>query len=281
MKLYKYWAEGSAPAREGNRRFDVQCYGGSNVSVEDALRAANERASRIAQRIAVGGLPDPYGYSHGRPMREEIIEEFAPEGQVVAALSRNSYGSVVLNTPHVMFADIDLPPRSIFADMKASFLAMFGRHSPSPEDKIVERVRKVADDRRLGLRLYRTHSGFRCLVRTRTFDPTSDEAQRLLDELGSDQLYKSLCRTQECFRARVSPKPWRIGEPKPPVRFPWKDAAAEQAFRDWAHSYDRAARRYAVCAFIGDFGERGLHPEVRPIMEIHDRMACAAEGALA
>ena len=50
------------------------------------------------------------GY-YDRPPREEIVREIAgASGQTDAMLTRNSYSALVLNTPRLMFIDIDIPP---------------------------------------------------------------------------------------------------------------------------------------------------------------------------
>jgi hypothetical protein len=43
------------------------------------------------------------------------------------------------------------------------------------------------------------------------FDPTSAITLAALRELGSDPKYVQLAKAQECFRARLTPKPWRCG----------------------------------------------------------------------
>jgi hypothetical protein len=41
--------------------------------------------------------------------------------------------------------------------------------------------------------------------------PSSPEVQGLFQQLEVDPLYAMLCHQQQCFRARVSGKPWRMG----------------------------------------------------------------------
>ena len=87
-------------------------------------------------------------------------------------------------------------------------------HLLTLEDKrsVLARIHAVvARHPGMGLRLYRTANGYRCLVTHRTYDPASQECRELLEALGSDPLYIRLCRGQHCFRARLTPKPWRCG----------------------------------------------------------------------
>jgi hypothetical protein len=84
-----------------------------------------------------------------------------------------------------------------------------------------------------------------------------------------------LCRGQGCFRARLTPKPWRCGIGKPPSRYPWETVQAERVYREWEETYDRAAAGYTVCRLVREIGERALHPDIAPIVALHDRMACS------
>jgi hypothetical protein len=222
-------------------------------------------------------------YAYGeRPLREEILQEFQHEGQVAAVISRNSYGSLILNTPNVFFADIDLRPRSLLSALRDGLSRLIGRPRPSQEQEIVQRVAQITDTTPgLGMRLYRTCNGFRCLAISETFAPTADSTGQLLDRLGSDPLYVKLCRTQECFRARLSPKHWRCGIPRPPSRFPWPDPQSEQAYRDWEATYQDKSQSYSTCAFIGEFGTSNIAPAVKTVVTIHDRIACRGDGPLA
>src|SRR5208283_806449 len=59
-------------------------------------------------------------------------------------------------------------------------------------------------------RVYRTACGVRIMMTHRpgAVDATFDE---ICNALGVDPLYEALCHTQGLFRARLSPKPTRIG----------------------------------------------------------------------
>lgn len=281
MKIYRYWAKAKAPVEVANKKWDLECFGGSNSSVEEALQRASERAKSAASVIQRGTKPKHYTYGE-RPLRELIVKEFEEDGRTVALLTRNSYGSVVLNTPNVLFADIDYPPQGLLSLVRDGVAKLFGRRRSSRDEEIVARIRRVVSEiRDLGLRLYRTSNGFRCLVLSRTFDPTADETTELLREFGSDPLYVRLCQSQECFRARLSPKAWRCGVPRPPSGFPWPDAEAEQRYRQWEMDYEERTAGYTTCVVIGDFGSSNVHPEVDQILQLHDGLACSGDGPLA
>src|SRR5262245_35595973 len=101
MKFYKYWAQGSATVADVHP-WNIRAFGGSDVSMEEALRHGNERAARAAAALVNGQSPGSYDYDE-RPLREEIIEEIRDGQELVAIITRNSYGSLVLNTSRAMF----------------------------------------------------------------------------------------------------------------------------------------------------------------------------------
>src|SRR5258706_3540180 len=103
MKLAKFWARGSEEFA-GQR---ATARGWSNTSVDDAREVARKTAARVAQKLAAGGEKGQYLYGD-RPLPEPIIREFLDSsGATRAAVTRNAYGALVLNTRDMMFIDID------------------------------------------------------------------------------------------------------------------------------------------------------------------------------
>jgi hypothetical protein len=92
----------------------------------------------------------------------------------------------------------------------------------------------------------------------------------LFEALQSDWLYRRLTKKQECFRARLTPKPWRCACPRPPNRYPWENDAAEQRYRQWEQQYREKASAYAVCRLLNVFGSASSVGESLEITEIHD-----------
>src|SRR3712207_5682263 len=114
MKFARYWKRMSAwaqwPEDEPVRVFS---FGWSNESEEEAAREAAERLRRKVRHIEEeeSWPPNNYGYSQ-RPPREEIVEEVGgDDGTPDAVITRNSYGSLILNTPDFVFIDVDTPYR--------------------------------------------------------------------------------------------------------------------------------------------------------------------------
>lgn len=276
MKFYRFWTRHrSQPA---GCDFAVTELGFSNESPEDALQVARERAVRTAQRLAgsMSRSAEP-GYYPDRPIREEIIDSFRDGDQQVAVITRNGYGSLVLNASDVLFADVDLPPT------RASLWGrLLGKKPVDPAADLVANIeQQCAADPHLGMRLYRTCQGFRCLVTSRRYQPQGPEANALLVALHSDPRYIQLCRHQECFRARLSPKPWRMGLGQPPHPFPYSSPAQQQAHQQWLTQYDQAAHGFATCELVGSYGNPQIDDSIRSIVELHDHYVLHDQKPLA
>lgn len=104
-----HWAEARAQRREASRQVTVRRFGWSDESHAEAQAHAETRAADALERIWSGDKNvlrrEPkiaYNGAHGVPIREEII---ARQGDAV--VTRNGYGAHCLNTPGVLFADID------------------------------------------------------------------------------------------------------------------------------------------------------------------------------
>ena len=274
MRIPRYWAraeEQAPPNYEGVRR--VTMWGWSDDSQVDAERDARQRLTELLDRLRQG-LGFPKGYAYGtRALREEILEELRDRsGTIDTLLTRNSYGSVVLNAGQVLFVDIDVP----WPTTGQRLARLFGSQKPTPEAATLTRIRDVLrNDRDGSYRIYRTAAGFRVLATDPLFTPASPTAEHLMKALDADPAFIQLCRVQESFRARLTPKPWRCGQPNPPSSFP-RDADDQAAFARWRDAYDRAAESKATCRFVEAIGWGGTHPDAVKIVDVHDRTTKAA-----
>ena len=291
MKFYKYWAKATEEVSSVGQRWKAQRFAGSNESVADARANAHKLAQKTAEALRRGDPPNSYLYSD-RPVREEIVEAFGDDASPYAIITRNGYGSLVLNTARILFADIDEPKEdSSGSSPWKPLIGLLGGLLGSPEiasvleedDRdIPTRVAEAVDDSSgLGVRLYKTAAGYRCLVTNREFNPLSDDSHELLEELGSDPLYVKLCQVQECFRARLTPKFWRCELDPPPVRFPWANASQEQAMREWEQAYNRGIEGYATCELLQILGPSEMDPQIESIVQLHDQLCCSDGKPLA
>ena len=294
MKFYKYWAQadGKAIAPDGEVVFR-SATGFSNTSVEDAFQVAEQRAQKNAaywtnrSKVEDSNKAEEQYYpaTGERPIREEVIEQFSSDDETYAVISRNSYGCLVLNTSDVFFADVDKPYLPKPNPLLTWIGSLFGRKTvekPDFEDLLIEKIKTlVATDSNLGLRVYRTLLGYRVLLTNQTVPASEARSVDLLEQLGSDQLYVSLCRSQDCYRARLTPKAWRCGANKPKIRFPFSTPEKEQRYREWEKRYQAITKQYATCILIGEFGSNQIHPRVASVLKLHDMFVLNEDKPLA
>jgi hypothetical protein len=325
MRIPTYWAEARLQHRERRRTITLRRFGWSDIGDAEAQAHADARVREAMDRVLSGEtLPRrerrvAYNGAEGVPIREEIVDRHGD-----SVITRTGYGALCLNTPDVLFADIDFAERSrprhvllaivcVFAAVAAALIAvlqvsvvaalfvaffaslLLGVPLPGAMRKVgvalrggrervaLERVRRfVAAHPDWRLRVYRTPAGLRLLALHRRFDPREDAVRACFDALGVDPLYARMCLRQNCFRARVTPKPWRMGLPRlhPPYSAAWRpEHAALPARRAWVESYDREAQGYAACRYLETLGSGATDPDAESVCVLHD-LLCQAEREL-
>ena len=271
MKIPRYWIRREGDVRHPDgRALRLFAWGWSETSPSDAEVRAGERFQSLEQRVSQG-LDLPRGYAYGdRPVREQIVEEIAGrDGTPDALLTRNSYGSLVLNAAQSMFVDVDAAGQAS-GSSGFSLKILFGGGSKAA-DAQVARLRELLRSSGGGsFRVYRTAAGYRLLATDRLYTPGSGDSEALMRQVGADPAFIQLCRIQDSFRARLTPKPWRIGRPVPPGDFPRKDGELQRAFEKWLLEYDRAAGSKATCQFVETIGSGSIHPDLAHIVQLHD-----------
>lgn len=173
-----------------------------------------------------------------------------------AWLTVNRYNAVVLNSRNMLIIDIDFGDERLnrFAgardeeDVIAALKSLAGLDSCMQREHRAEE--KIANH---SYRVYRTHSGCRVICTSKCFPNESEGylAKRLMLFLKADRQYIDLCDIQRCYRARLTPKPWRCNE------YP-------------AH----------VCNLVATVGSGDVHPALEEQLSVHDEMTFNA-GALA
>ena len=248
MKIYKHWVTEKQTILMDGMQQAITCYGGSNVSVEDARRKAQEKAEKVNRKIkGEKHLFDEYEAE----IREEILQIIDDH----SAITRNRYGAQVLNAEHLLILDIDKPKPSFGDFLKKKDLAQDKR-------KIFDMVRKLA--------VTPKYQGARVVVSGEDFDARDPETGRIMSEFNCDQLYMTLCQKQRCFRARLTPKPHRMKMRRYKIQFPREGEDPE--LQRWLADYERESRGYNVCKFIEQMGTR--HP-VSDVVLIHDELTGA------
>lgn len=129
----------------------------------------------------------------------------------------------------------------------------------------------------LGVRVYRTAAGLRVIVTGAQAPPMSDRARELLTELSSDPLYVELCATHDSYRARLTPKPFRVDWAAPSWRWPFTDERARQGHEEWLAQYRQKADGYAVCRLVSASGAIPSADEHR-LITLHDARCRVGSG---
>jgi hypothetical protein len=257
-------------------------------SAADALAVAQDRLRSALASLEQGARVG--GYYPRVPLREPVLDELIVDGAPLLIVTRNRYGADVLNTDRMLIADIDLPELEYSRD--DGWLRRLFRRGPAPAvpttepSSVVKRAATLADWARanpgLGVTVYRTASGLRAFVTGIDEPASSAHGAQVLAELGADPVYRELCRAHGTFRARLTPKPWRLpGLIAPRDRWPFEDDNAERRFQDWLADYEAAGREYAVCRRLAVHGPAPSTSEAQIIRLHDDRTRVAAALRLA
>lgn len=282
MRIPQFWVKESRTGKDiRGKVWTGSAWGWSFKSLSEAQQKAAERASRALERLSSGSRPERYGYLEA-PLREEIIETLGSEREPVAVVTRNRYGALVLNAARVCFVDIDFP-----ASKPTGFLHSLSELFSKKRREAQARTQQEASlqaveawaqkNRRAAFRVYLTCAGLRLLFTDRLYEPTAGDTEQLFHSFGTDPLYRKLTQKQECFRARLSPKPWRIGCPNPPSRYPWQDSRAEQRYHDWQRGYESKSSGLAVCRLVKEYGKASSEADIQLVISRHDR--CVTESS--
>jgi len=256
----------------------------------------------------------PYNGAEGVLIREEIVSEHDS-----TVMTRNAYGARCLNTPDVLFVDIDfdttMSRRGVLLAtvvligialmvgwaMRSGLLAFIlsvlvllmtiaganlvrhalvrSRGGPSNRRKRIDAYLRAHPHAHL--RLDRTPAGLRVLAMHKTFTPREPAVAECFKALGADPMYAHMYVNQNCFRARVSAKPWRIGScshlrPRPGT-WPIKSQHLP-ARRQWVEAYEKAAQGYAACRYIESLGPQRGTMATRAVQALHDEWCRANSG---
>jgi hypothetical protein len=242
LKIYHFWHKESVEIRIGGAPVKISAYGRSDVSVEEARVDALERARRIERKIAGESFPKE-GYV--ADIREEIVLEIDSHNVV----TRNRYGARVLNSEALVIIDID--------HHRPTFLEAFGFRKRDNKAAIAEDLEKLAsrpEYSALGFRVYETHMGARLIVTGAYLDPASDKGRALFSQTHADPMFAKLCVKQQCYRARLTPKPHRIKQRRIAYRWPMEPDEFEKA-KEWVREYEAASLGFATCRYLKTFGK--------------------------
>ncbi|CAA6801244.1 MAG: Unknown protein [uncultured Thiotrichaceae bacterium] len=146
-----------------------------------------------------------YEYTRGilaEKIHEELIDD---DKKLQAVVTENRYGSLCLNTPSVAFIDLDKPGSKV--KIKLQSQEKQAPYKQWIENSVKEYFGKNTEQSGV---LYETAEGMRLVFTHDLFTVSEAKQQGFFDIPYCDPLYVKMCEIQECFRARLTPKPWRI-----------------------------------------------------------------------
>jgi hypothetical protein len=321
MIVPNHWAEARKQHKASGKQITVRRYGWSATSESEALANAEARADDALRRIVAGEKLDrrepkvPYNGAAGIPIREEVLSRHGEQ-----VITRNAYGAHCLNSPNALFADIDFYPersaktalvafglltltaaitglalRSWGVGLGILFVALF---VAAPLASIVmrlsvaarggaERIARVklaaflSRNPSWNIRVYRTPAGCRLLATHQAFEASSAEVKEFFVAVSADPIYIRMCINQQCFRARLTAKPWRIGisahmRPRPGI---WPVRPERLAVRnEWLSIYEAKAASYSACHYIESMGSGVVDHSLQAVIELHDQESRALES---
>jgi hypothetical protein len=179
------------------------------------------------------------GYS---VLTEEVEDEFYYKGVFQGITTVNSYQATVLNAERMLIVDVDIAEKAKNCE-----------DAVVSEKQALTALRVWQAENGGDFRVYRTAGGLRYIETSKEWSPSSPKTKVVMTNLYADPKYSLLCRTQETFRARLTPKPWRYSE--------WD-----------VYSHDeQEAEDVAVCTLIGVVGEKKVDDCFKDLIKLHDR----------
>lgn len=275
----KFWASVAGSARNASDdEVALKCFAYSDTDVADARAKATTILGRLVERVRAGEpWPDRYGYGR-RPIREEILSELrSPSDTLDGYVTRNGYGASVLNSAALLFADIDDRPTGMLDTLRGLFRSR-PKQSDNPHGLPQPLLDFAASHPAWTMRVYRTFAGWRVIAVHELFDPVAESTIAALEAMDCDPQYVQLTRVQRCFRARLTPKPWRCGIERSHRAFPREDQALEQAHQQWLATYDSAKEPYATCRFVVELGRARACADAERLVRLHDEATRATRA---
>lgn len=141
---------------------------------------------------------------------------------------------------------------------------------PFMTDLIQRRIVNHPDE---SFRLYQTPAGFRIIATHDVTLPSDGVVAEWFEYFHADANYARLCQSQQCFRARLTAKPWRMTKvtetgkldkniPTKAFCFGADTEASDdikrrqdklKARRQWIADYDGFAKGYKACRYVASF----------------------------
>ncbi len=254
MRTFKYWAKTEGVLAVDGVTTKAIFLGGSDISEQDAKRNAIKKFESVPRKIN-GAKREFEGYEV--EIREEEIKRISD----FSVITRNRYGAHVLNVENQMILDVDKPPTSFF-DL---FSKKTDDWKVNKLGEAIEKLNNNLNDRSLGFRLYKTCGSFRIIVTGKTILTQDKLAHHISKALNVDPLYWRLCKKQNCYRTRLTPKPYRIKCESIRIKLP-DSLERKEEINSWEMGYLKTSRNYSVCKYVRTIGKNSIDN----LVSLHD-----------
>ena len=179
---------------------------------------------------------------------EEVLDGIIHQGQEVAIITKNAYEAEVLNAKNMMIVDVDLEGDQAIAQSALFALDVLKAFIDNSEIK------------GLGFRVYRTAAGLRYICTTHEWEAMSRDSDKVMRNLLADDRYRALCHFQDTYRARLTPKPWRVAD------IAWRNRGSWNVDEDWNEMF----RVCQPCERFS-YGGSNILPQFAEAIAYHDR----------
>jgi len=240
MKYFKFWVKECFQINVEGQLEHINVLSGSNISKEDARLQAKHYSEIIEKRIAVHGSKDSYEVAI-----KEHVKEALDDSNIITVCR---YGANILNTTRYTVLDLDDYPVDFFDFFRKKLKQM------SKKERIVhkflERLKKHPE---LGsdFRIYETAKGIR-VIGKKYIEPSGHKYRSLMRKFAVDWVYIAMSQRQGCYRARLTPKPYRMKIQTIRISSPLD--CESQAYLDWSTAYEEAASRFSVVKLLQRVG---------------------------
>lgn len=260
MKYFKYWVEDKHRITIDGQRKEISLLTGSNDSIGAAKKEALLKAQKIEQRIFERGRKDEYEAGI-----KEHVSDIIDQSNIVTVCR---YGAKVLNTNEYTVLDLDDYATSIWDIFKPLRGLNKKERITLKFEQFVRRNPDFGSD----FRIYETTKGLR-IIGKKYLDPSNKKNVQMMRKLNVDRLYLVLSRKQQCYRARLTPKPYRLKIKTIKIRTPL--ACETASYKSWSSMYDNASRNVTVAKHIKSIGRDFSNERV---IRYHDEKCQSDKG---
>lgn len=259
MKYHKFWMQDFRNVTIDGKQEKIKIMAGSDVSKADAEKNLDAYTQIIQERINQGNNREEYEVEI-----KEHVTEILNEKNIITV---NRYGALVWNTTQYTILDLDQ-----FIEKQSIFDLFRKKPKVDKKQKILNNFKaNVKSLSPLGnsFRVYETPNGIR-IIGKNYLDPSHPEYNKIMATLQVDWLYAILSKKQNCYRARLTPKPYRI--PMQTIKIKSPLDCETEAYKNWSKLYIEKSTNFSSVKLIETIGEdfsRDL------IVQYHDKITQA------